>query len=134
MAFDPTIHHRRSIRLRGYDYSQPGAYFVTVGTEERRRLFGEVVEDRMVLNLAGQMVQVWCHELPRKFAKVELDCAVVMPNHIHAVVQIVGADLCPQTVGAMNVGADLRVRPRLEPRWFHWFTTTPNCWEQCDGN
>ena len=58
--YDPRIHHRRSIRLRGYDYSHGGAYFVTVTAQGRTCLFGEVVENQMRLNEAGGMLQeVW---------------------------------------------------------------------------
>ncbi|ASV76069.1 hypothetical protein THTE_3467 [Thermogutta terrifontis] len=57
MRFDPERHHRRSIRLRGYDYTQPGAYFVTVSTQGRASLFGEVADGEMRLNEVGRIVQ-----------------------------------------------------------------------------
>ena len=60
MTYDPAIHHRRSIRLRGYDYAQPGWYFVTICVQDRRPLFGTVVNGRMALTDAGRMVRdVW---------------------------------------------------------------------------
>lgn len=57
MKYDPQKHHRRSIRLRGYDYSQPGAYFITMVTHGRKYLFGEIADGKMLLNSAGQIVQ-----------------------------------------------------------------------------
>jgi REP element-mobilizing transposase RayT len=64
MRFDPKRHHRRSVRLRGYDYSQLGAYFVTICVQDRECLFGEVVEEEMRLNDAGRMVQDVWNDLP----------------------------------------------------------------------
>lgn len=97
MTLDPDIHHRRSIRLRGYDYSQAGMYFVTICTQGRLRLFGEVVDGVMKLNDAGLMIERWYFNLKNKFSNIECGEFVCMPNHIHAIV--------------VNVGADLRVRP-----------------------
>jgi putative transposase len=93
MRFDPEKHHRRSIRLRGYDYAQAGAYFVTVVTQERACCFGEVVEGRMELNDAGRMIWSEWEALSRRFPAVELDEFIVMPNHVHGIVWIVGASL-----------------------------------------
>ena len=81
--FDPSKHHRRSIRLKGYDYTQSGVYFVTVCVQDRSSRFGEVVEGEMVLNDAGRMVwEVW-GTLPTHYGAVELDTFIVMPNHLH---------------------------------------------------
>jgi len=73
MKYNPDIHHRRSIRLRNYDYSLPGAYFLTVCTEDRACLFGNVADDTMRLNDAGRMIEQWWFELNRKFPTVETD-------------------------------------------------------------
>ncbi len=86
--FDPRVHHRRSIRLKGYDYSQGSAYFVTVVTSHRACLFGDVVDQEMRLNEAGKIVQWEWQELPRRFRFIELGPFVVMPNHFHAVLII----------------------------------------------
>ncbi len=86
MVFDPDKHHRRSIRLRGHDYSQPGLYFVTICTQDRECLFGEIRNGKMLLNEAGAAVlQTW-NALPERFAPVETDSFVVMPNHVHGVI------------------------------------------------
>ena len=95
MGYDPQRHHRRSIRLKGYDYSQPGAYFVTLCTRDRARLFGQVVGDDMVLNDPGRMVQAIWESIPQRFPTIELDTYVVMPNHFHAIVVI--CEAAPQS-------------------------------------
>ncbi|MBI1929542.1 transposase [Candidatus Poribacteria bacterium] len=85
MRYDPTIHHRRSIRLRGYDYTQVGAYFVTICVRERVCLFGKVADREMQLNEMGQVVVECWRNIPRHFPAVELDAFVVMPNHMHGI-------------------------------------------------
>jgi REP element-mobilizing transposase RayT len=105
MRFHPERHHRRSIRLKGYDYRQAGAYFVTVCTQDRSFLFGEMVHGEMRLNDAGKMVyDVW-NDLPAFYPGVQTDAFIVMPNHIHGIIILVGADprVCPD--------ADPRVCP-----------------------
>ena len=94
-----TESRRRPIRLKGYDYSQPGGYFVTIVTQNRLCLFGEVVGEKMHLNEAGIMIREIWKNLPRRFPTVELDVFVVMPNHIHGILQI------HEPVGASLVGA-----------------------------
>jgi putative transposase len=102
MKFDPRIHHRRSIRLKGYDYRQAGGYFVTLVTQGREMLFGEVVNGEMDLNPAGEMIVRWWLELPNKFPNVNVDIFMPMPNHFHGVIFIFEPS---------NVGVDLRVNP-----------------------
>ena len=85
MVFDPTKHHRKSIRLQGYDYSQAGAYFVTVVTHQRECLFGKIENGEMVLNDLGKIVQWEWLDLPKRFRYVELGAYMVMPNHMHAI-------------------------------------------------
>ena len=96
MKYDPDIHHRRSIRLKGYDYSQAGAYFVTICTQNRECLFGEILDGEMALNDAGRMIKTIWHELPEHYPGVGIDAFQVMPNHMHGIV-IVGAGprACP---------------------------------------
>ena len=83
------IHHRRSVRLRGYDYSQAGAYFVTIVTQDRLCLFGDVVRDEMRLNTTGRLVEAAWKWLGTRYPHVELDMYVVMPNHLHGIIVIV---------------------------------------------
>ena len=78
--------NRRSIRLRGYNYSQAGAYFVTMCTLNRECLFGDIVNGKMMWNDAGRKFQVVWNELTTRFPNLELDEFVIMPNHIHGIV------------------------------------------------
>jgi REP element-mobilizing transposase RayT len=95
MVYDPRLHHRRSIRLRGYDYAGGGAYFVTVCTEARKCLFGEVIEGEMFLNEAGRLVQKTWDSLPERFRSLVLDVFQIMPNHLHGVFVLPGPGLEP---------------------------------------
>lgn len=103
VLFDPDCQHRRSIRLRGYDYTQAGAYFVTTVVQDRACLFGDVVDGHMRLNDAGRMVANEWGALCPRFVNIDVDAFAVMPNHIHGVVVITG------TTGpdGSNVGAAL---------------------------
>jgi putative transposase len=83
--FDSQKQHRHSIRLPNYDYSQPGAYFITIVTWHRECLFGEVVDGEMRLNDVGKIVQWEWLELPKRFCFVELGAFIVMPNHFHGI-------------------------------------------------
>jgi len=81
-------HHRRSIRLKGYDYSQPGVYFITIVAYQRECLFGEFVDGKMQLNEYGKIVQKWWNEILNHFPNVETIAFVIMPNHIHGIILI----------------------------------------------
>lgn len=86
--FDPQKHHRRSIRLKGYDYSQEGAYFVTMVTWQREFLFGNIANQEMMLSQYGEIVQKWWQEIPVHFPNVETGAFVIMPNHVHGIIYI----------------------------------------------
>jgi REP element-mobilizing transposase RayT len=79
---------RKIIRLKEYDYSQPGYYFITICTANRRCIFGEVDHDRLVLSNIGEIVNKWWHNISEHFPNVELDEMQIMPNHVHAIVII----------------------------------------------
>ena len=117
MSYNPKIHHRKSIRLKGYDYSQAGLYFITICTQNREHFFGEIrrgehvgspqiaesCSQKMILNDAGKMIEKWYYELENKFPDIRCHEMIVMPNHFHCIVEnvgIVGADLrvCPDTI------------------------------------
>lgn len=85
MKFDPDKHHRRSIRLHNFDYTGPGAYFITICTKDRLCFFGDIVDERMVLNDAGYTIENWYLKLADKF-DVLLDEFVIMPNHLHGII------------------------------------------------
>jgi putative transposase len=94
MKFDLRKHHRRSVRLKGYDYSREGAYFVTLVVRGRGMLFGEIVEGEtpyggaVVLNEFGEIVSEKWQWLETQYPYVELVEWVVMPNHFHAILII----------------------------------------------
>jgi REP element-mobilizing transposase RayT len=100
VKFDPKIHHRHSVRLQRYDYSQAGAYFVTVVTWQRQFLFGEIVNDEIELSRYGEIVQKWWGEIPIHFPNVETGAFVIMPNHVHGIIFIV------ERVGMVPVSTD----------------------------
>jgi len=119
MKYDPEKHDRRSIRLKDYDYSNEGAYFVTICTHRRQCLFGEIANGEILLNNFGSMVEKWWRKLPAKFPSVEIDAHIIMPNHFHGIIAIVGADprVCPD-LGA-HTGAPLH----KIVQWFKTVTT-----------
>ena len=97
MKYDPNIHDRRSIRLKGYDYSKAGLYFVTICTQNRLCLFGEIEHGEMILNDAGMMIKTIWHEIPIYYHGFNIHEFVVMPNHFHGIIQIASN---PKPVGA----------------------------------
>ena len=104
MNQDAKKSHRRSIRLRDYDYAQAGAYFITIVTKDRLCLFGEVVECAMRLNEVGRMVQTVWEELPGHYPGVRCDAFVIMPNHIHGIIALAENE----ADGPPDVGAGLK--------------------------
>jgi hypothetical protein len=115
---------RRSLRLPGYDYASAGMYFVTVCTGGKVNLFGEILGDEMKFNAAGEAVLSGWNEIPERFAAVQLDSFVVMPNHFHRVIFILGSRIGVgnRSVGGTNTkaaskdsveGAALRLRSGL---------------------
>ncbi|MDR3365715.1 MAG: transposase [Prevotellaceae bacterium] len=97
MPYDPAIHHRHSIRLKGYDYSQEGLYFITICCQGRICRFGKIKDGKMILNDAGNIAQQCWLDIPQHFPHAELHEYVVMPNHIHGIVELtetVAVDEC----------------------------------------
>ena len=88
MKFDPKIHHRKSIRLQGYDYTSAGAYFITIVTYQRECLFGEIQNGEMTLSAMGQIADENWRAIPEHFPQVVLGAFVLMPNHVHGVIII----------------------------------------------
>jgi REP element-mobilizing transposase RayT len=107
MPYNPDIHHRRSIRLKEYNYSSAGAYFVTVCARQRECLFGEIVDGKMVLNDVGRIVADEWESIEKTRDYVVLDEFSVMPNHFHGIIFL-----------SDNVGAIPTGRPCW--RWQQW--------------
>src|SRR3990172_7919431 len=93
MKYNPDIHHRRSIRLKGYDYSRNGAYFVTICTQNKECLFGEILDGGkgkrfFAPTKGGEIAQQCWREIPMHYPNIVLDEFVIMPNHVHGIVMI----------------------------------------------
>ena len=88
MKYNPAIHHRRSIRLKGYDYAQEGAYFVTLCSHRRELLFGEIIKERIRLSEMGEIVRdEWLRTMEVR-KNVDMDAFIVMPDHLHGIILI----------------------------------------------
>ena len=99
---------RHSIRLKSYDYSLAGFYFITICTKSKFCLFGEIENRQMMISDAGTMIKQQWEELPRRFNGVILDEFIVMPNHFHGIIQIQNATVGAPLVGAQNAGTKTR--------------------------
>ena len=95
--YNPEQHHRRSIRLKEYDYAAEGLYFVTICAHEYRPMFGTVIGGTMHLNDAGQMVEKEYHHLMDMYPEIICHEYTIMPNHFHAIIQI-----SDETIGNQN--------------------------------
>ncbi len=127
LKYDPAIHHRRSIRLKGYDYAQTGAYFITICTRHREHFFGQIAENEMIFNDAGGMINEWREKIPGKFPDIQLGPYITMPNHFHAIVISTGSPVradtgvCPDPeLEGEHGGSPLRA----VVQWFKTMTTT----------
>jgi REP element-mobilizing transposase RayT len=137
MPYNPKIHRRRSIRLQNYDYSQPGAYFLTICVQDRTCLFGDVVDGEMRLNDAGNVAQECWNAIPKHFPHVDLDAFVFMPNHVHGILVI--AEF-PVSAGAKNyspprgtsktVGSVVRGFKIGVTAWMRSNTTIRDVWQR----
>jgi REP element-mobilizing transposase RayT len=112
MKYDPDKHHRKSIRIPGYDYSQKGWYFVTICINHYELLLGDVVDGEMVLNEIGKLVVYHWIRLPQHFKHIELDQYQIMPNHLHGIIHIIRkmTNDGDNTVGAMHSNLNNQTR------------------------
>nr|WP_315002196.1 transposase [uncultured Capnocytophaga sp.] len=122
--YNPDIHHRRSIRLQGYDYAQKGMYFITLCVQERECIFGTIFENRMFLNEIGQIVtDEWVNTMNIR-DNVIIHDFIVMPNHIHGIVEItynkndeclIGEFVSPtKSIGAIVRGFKIATTKRIK--------------------
>jgi REP element-mobilizing transposase RayT len=98
--YNPNIHHRRTIRLKGYDYSQAGLYFITICCQDRICRFGKIENGEMILNEYGQIAQQCWLEIPEHFPHSVLHEYIIMPNHVHGIIELTNDD--DITVGVKN--------------------------------
>lgn len=117
-----------SKRLAGYDYSLPGYYFVTICTQQHRLVFSTIVDGQVYLKSPGQIAQSMWHTLPTRFAHVRLHEYVLMPNHLHAIIEL--TDLDPTRVGpraalweivrVFKAATSYQIRRSEGQSWFAW--------------
>ncbi|MGL5939434.1 MAG: transposase [Waterburya sp.] len=107
MKYNPQYHHRRSIRLPEYDYSQSGIYFVTICTYHKQCLFGDIENGKMYLNQIGKIVREEWLKSAQIRREIELDEWVIMPNHLHGIVVIVENDVVSSKDRDLDKGASL---------------------------
>ena len=89
MGYNPEIHHRRSIRLRNYDYATPGMYFLTLCTQHREPWLGKIIDGKFDPTEDGEIAIAAWQSLPQRFPNIRLDAFVAMPNHVHGILEIV---------------------------------------------
>lgn len=113
MPYDPKIHHRKSIRLKGFDYSRPGYYFVTFATHDLRPIFGEIINGELRLNSIGMIAwQEWVR-MAHLRKGIVLDEFIIMPNHIHAIIKIEGdAEIDALQSGRARLAAGAKKRKK----------------------
>ena len=141
--YNRDIHHRQSIRLANYDYSSAGAYFVTICIKNRESILGDIKNGNMILNYVGLMVNKWWDKLPQNFNNIDTDEFMIMPNHIHGIVSIVGADpcVCPNNkTNHLTEGAHTGAPLHRVIQWFKTMTTNEyfrnvqlKGWQRLDG-
>ena len=110
--YNPEKHHRRTIRLKGYDYSQEGRYFITICCQNRKCRFGKIENNKMILNDAGKIADECWLDIPKHFPNAILHEYVIMPNHVHGIIELsptVGVENFQpgvENVGVENVGVE----------------------------
>jgi REP element-mobilizing transposase RayT len=108
MSYNPKIHHRCSLRLKDYDYTQEGAYFITICTKNRQCIFGDIKHGEMKLSFLGAIASQYWEEIPQHFPHIQLDVFVIMPNHIHGILwieQTIPSKNQPRQYGKMVAGS-----------------------------
>jgi len=114
MKYDPRLHHRQSIRLRGYDYTNAGMYFITLCVQERLFLFGNIINYQMQLNSAGQMLLRTWEGIGETYPGVATDRFVIMPNHMHGIIVLLAGQLGPGPVPSEQRCKVLAADPPVE--------------------
>lgn len=136
------IHHRQSIRLKGYDYSKEGLYFITICTHERECLFGDIADEEIKLNDAGKIANECWLEIPNHFPNVILHEFIIMPNHVHGIIELktianVGAknfsplpNQTPFKSPSKTIGSIVRGYKIAVTKWFRNNTVIQTAWQR----
>ena len=112
---------RQSMRLKGYDYAQPGMYFVTICVRNKLYLFGDIINNQMQCNDAGNMLWFWFYQIEHQFAGIKCDECMVMPNHIHFIIAITEAQQRCHSIVAHD---NQKISLSFIVRWWKTMTTT----------
>jgi REP-associated tyrosine transposase len=104
MKYDPDRHHRRSLRLKNFDYAQDGLYFITICIHRRQCLLGSAIDGGVRLNRHGEIAEMCWRAIPRHFPHAVLDEFVIMPNHIHGIIAVGARHTVPLHTGVENFG------------------------------
>ncbi len=104
IIYNPEIHKRKSIRLKGYDYSCADLYFITICTKNKEPLFGDIDNAKMIFSDGGNIAQRCWQDIPKHYPETKLYEYIIMPNHVHGIIQITNE----------NVGACPRVQRRVQ--------------------
>lgn len=116
MKYDPEKHHRQSLRLKGYDYTSAGMYFITICTHQRQCLFGEIVAGEMQLSNDGKIVRSHWLKLPKYHPHLQLDAFVVMPNHFHGILVLTDTSVGAGLAGNQSMRTE---KPETKPAPTH---------------
>lgn len=141
--YNPAIHHNRSIRLQGYDYSQDGLYFITICLQNRLHLFGDVVDGNMVFTDAGSIaIQCWM-DIPKHFPNTILHQYIIMPNHVHGIIQILNnasdnitnkknqfQKIIPRSIGSIVRGFKIGVTKWFRNKFPNEFPRERKIWQR----
>ena len=140
MMYNSNQHNRHSIRLKGYDYSGQGLYYITLCCQDRICLFGEIMDKKMILNDAGKIANACWNQIPEHFPKVVLHEYVVMPNHIHGIIEIMethrGEKFFAPTIVAQfkspvkTIGSIIRGYKIGVTKWFRNNTEIYTVWQR----
>jgi putative transposase len=93
MNYNHDLHHRRSIRLKGYDYSIAGAYFITICTHQREHLFGDIIDGEISVNKLGNIAKLHWQQLQECHSHLKIDEYIVMPNHLHGIIILLDSSI-----------------------------------------
>ncbi len=142
MKYDPDFHHRRSIRIPRYDYSSPGMYFITICTNNRELLFGDIVDGEMVLNEYGNIISETWQWLDVHYKFIQLHEWIIMPNHLHGIIEYCadcrgGSRIAPTVTKIKPLGRIIGVFKTVSTKQINNINKTPgqklwqrNYWEQ----
>lgn len=142
MKYNPNKHHRKSIRLKGFDYAKANLFFITINCDKRAHYFGKIENQKMILNEAGMIANHCWLEIPLHFPNVILHEYMIMPNHIHGIIEITENNhsedqlnypprqnayqkIIPNSIGSIVKGFKIGVT-----KWFRINTNIETVWQK----